>query len=272
MKPINPGKSLSVNTVNSVDLTCLNGFLLYIKNQPETTLNKKLKADIEKVVDCLRFIKVNSAYFQYVINNKQLKTIYRNERDQANGVIRDFNNTSIHIANLNNAEQEIANLNRAVMQFEANIALMQEKNKLLNFANAIEYNQDVGCLDARIARATAFAAQFIDNQPTDLNTLFQECATEFDFENNFSFINHNNARTFFKPYLGLECRYNHETKIIDQELITEYLVNVLGQEVIEPSQLQKTYLNFVKKATLQIEKNHPTLFNIVLYSCLMRKI
>ena len=108
---------------------------------------KKQAEDAAKVIDCLRFIKVNPAFIRYAFNHREDNdpSIYTFlPRDKDNGVIRDFNGTSFHLNGYNSLETCLADLNSTVEQMEQGIFVVLAHNKLEEFTDRFRYNKDVG--------------------------------------------------------------------------------------------------------------------------------
>lgn len=123
-----------------------------------------IKQDVYKVINCLKFIKINLDFIGYAVEHRNDDFIYTYREDKSKGIIRDFNNSAIHFNSYSSAAHIQKGLKNFVEQFEQSIEALQETGELDAFAKKLQFDEDVECIEARIAAALSFAA-------TRLNTV-----------------------------------------------------------------------------------------------------
>ena len=112
-------------------------------------LTPKAKSDALKILNNLKYIKLNQAYIKYCVKNIDDPSIYKYSEDKSKGVLRDQGNTSFHI-NFDNPEDELHKMVRSVE--EVIPKLMRCTQPLFYFVtNAFEYDSPTGCNAARIS-------------------------------------------------------------------------------------------------------------------------
>lgn len=156
-------------------LQILNRFSHFIQHSEELTT--QLKEDAYKVIDCLKFIKLNLDFIGYAVEHRNDDTLYTYAQDQSKGVIRDFNNTAMHFNSYSSAALVQVGLKNLVEQFEQAIEVMQEKGELDAFARKLQFDGDVGCIEARTAAALSFAALRLSSVVHSLDNLMEEFFT-----------------------------------------------------------------------------------------------
>ncbi|MCB1827231.1 MAG: ankyrin repeat domain-containing protein, partial [Coxiellaceae bacterium] len=250
-----------------VDLDIFNDFLSDVERfRKNNNVDESTYSDIIKVIANLKFIKANIDYLAYAVEHQDELELYQENlfymrlqgfsanKDKKNGVIRDFEGTSLHITTYQDPNIASQDWLRLIESFEGAINNMRSQNKLLNFAKSLEYDKDKGCIEARVARALKFAAS---SDTLNLDELFNECRRQYQFDQHAVAENIANTYTFFKPYMGMSCAHDNQTKTINEELITEYL-DLLGQTLEEtesttesthsPATLKAAYENQQKNA------------------------
>lgn len=106
-------------------LQILDQFFNSVVASKELTANKK--QDAYKVIDCLKFIKINLDFIGYAVTRRGDDSIYTFPQDKSKRVIRDFNNTAMHFNSYAKAKLVQTGLKNLVEQFEQAIAVMQER-------------------------------------------------------------------------------------------------------------------------------------------------
>lgn len=190
----------------AAQLDILNRFTNFLSNLDPST-STKLKEDALKVIDCLKFIKLNSEYIGYAVEHRDDSDLYTYSADKTKGVIRDFNNTAMHFNSYNSKEHVKTGLENLVKQFENAIIAMQEKGKSLAFAQKLQFDGDIGCIEERTAAALSFAATYLSSSLQNLDDLMEKC--QFTTEDD-EITMLEKAKIFFQPYIGQTCIWNNK--------------------------------------------------------------
>ncbi|TLY47415.1 MAG: hypothetical protein E6K54_05825 [Gammaproteobacteria bacterium] len=180
-------------------LQIFNRFSHFIRHSKELTI--PLKEDAYKVIDCLKFIKINLEFIGYAVEHRNDDTLYTYTQDKSKGVIRDFNNTAMHFNSYSSTELVQTGLKNLVEQFEQAIETMQEKGELEVFAKKLQFDGDVGCIEARTAAALSFAVIRLSHAPQNLNDLMVNIPQSEDKPT----VILDKASRFFESYLGQPC-------------------------------------------------------------------
>jgi hypothetical protein len=199
----------------------LNNFITFISG---LNIRESNKSDAIKVIECLKFIKVNLAFIAYAVEHPTDPKIYRYKKDRSKGVIRDFNGTAMHFNNYSSKELVIAGLENLVQQFESAVLAMREKGKLETFSYQLEYDKDIGCIEQRTAKALVFAATYLSSPSNNLDDLMGLCGFSADENNSESAFA--KANNFLKPYLGQACIWKNNEYVLDEKLIKQYLTEI----------------------------------------------
>lgn len=244
---------------HNIDLSLLNNYLDYVLKLED--LHASAKNDILKVVECFKFIKVNLDFIAEAISLQIEfpRLIFSTDKDHQNGVIRDFFHTSLHIANFQTSEQGLSNLSDYVSSFEEAIKAMEQHKTILEFTEKITYDKHTGCLENRTVAAFKYCAEIISRAENpelslpDLDKLFEMCSKEYSHNTE---SNHALTYQFFSPYLNQPCHYNKHVITITHEIITDYLVTILGQELnhCELKQTADTPLKIALHMTKNVRK------------------
>lgn len=160
------------------ELTTLNEFKTYLsahRHAKDATYKDALK-----VIDCLRFVKVNKEFIIHAITYPNDKAVYQGGKlgDQDSRLLRDFKGTSFHFASYDEKQGEaywnaISNL---VNQVEKAYQHMKTQNQLPGFVMAFLWDEDVGCLEARTSGALKYAANLLSNPLVSIKNKVQEAA------------------------------------------------------------------------------------------------
>ena len=209
-------------------LKTLSYFTDFISNiKANVTDSPHFKEDAIKVINCLKFIKINLEFIGYVVENRTDSQLYRYKTDKAKGVIRDFYGTSIHLNSYHTSVDAQSALENLVLQFENAIKAMEEKDKLEIFCRQLQFDKDIGCIEARTAKALSFAAACLSSSSHHLDQLMEQC--QFIPEDDATKMLEKSIN-FFKPYIGQACIWQNKDYIIDESLIRQYLTEVFGIE------------------------------------------
>ncbi|WP_342219467.1 hypothetical protein [Rickettsiella endosymbiont of Miltochrista miniata] len=226
-------------------LKTLNDFTDFVSAMEiNVTESTHFKKDAIKIINCLKFIKINLAFIGYAVENRSDPQLYTYETDKAKGVIRDFHNTSIHLNSYHTKEDVQSALENLVQQFENAIEAMQALGKLELFARQLQFDRDIGCIEARTAKALLFAAVCMSSPSHSLDQLMAQCL--FMPEDDETEIL-KKANAFFKPFIGQVCIWKNKDYIIDEVLIKQYLTEAFGIKL--PSKEFETIKNLFENFT-----------------------
>ncbi|WP_342227023.1 hypothetical protein [Rickettsiella endosymbiont of Rhagonycha lignosa] len=201
----------------------LNRFSNFIAN---TGLNSTTKENAYKVIDCLKFIKINLDFIGYAVEHRNDDSIYTYAQDKSKGVIRDFKDTAMHFNSYSSTQQVQLGLKDLVEQFEQAIEAMEKKDELDAFAKKLHFDGDVGCIEARTAAALSFAAIRLSSVVHSLDERMEEFYSLSQDENDPSSIV-NKAMDFFKPWMGQQAIWGNNEYVINSALIKRYLIEIL---------------------------------------------
>ncbi len=209
-------------------LKILNYFTDFICNiKANVTDSPHFKEDAIKVINCLKFIKINLEFIGYVVENRTDSRLYRDKTDKAKGVIRDFYGTSFHVNSYCTSVDAQSALENLVLQIENAITAMRKVGKLEAFCRELQFDKDTGCIEARTAKALSFAAACLSSSSHHLDQLMEQC--QFIPEDDATKMLEKSIN-FFKPYIGQACIWQNKDYIIDESLIRQYLTEVFGIE------------------------------------------
>jgi hypothetical protein len=215
--------------------------LIALKSDP---VKGKAAADGLKVVDCLRFIKVNEPFISYAFKNRNDRSVYTFSDDLVKGALRDFNNTSFHINLYNNEKNTpeenlktcLEDFQTSTRQFEEAYNVVVKENKLNEFIDKLTYDDTTGCLALRTIAAQMYAKEIEtlrDSKTLAEGIYFEELmnkvAANFDPEDEDK--NYKMVYDFFEPYIGKWCRYEKSDEIqITYDFIIKYMCEVMSHE------------------------------------------
>jgi ankyrin repeat protein len=175
--PLSVPKKIDPDEVNNADLHTLNGFRNELVQLRQSPVLQKAATDALKVVNCLRFIKVNETFINYAfrnIGNSWDTNIYLREDDYKKGVIRDlFDKTAIHIDREKSSDALISKWRSNIQQFEHVIKIAQTQGLTTLFVERMQYNEATGCVEQRMESGLLFGAE-VESQSTI------DCATQKD--------------------------------------------------------------------------------------------
>ena len=209
-------------------LKVFNDFRNFVSNmQVPVTEPSKFKKDAIKLIESLKFIKINLEFIGYVVENKTNPDIYACEHDFAMGVIRDFNGTSLHVNAYHNKEEAQTAFANLVQQFENAIVAMQRLGRLEIFARQLQYDKNIGCVEARVSKALLYATTSMSGPAHCLDQLMAQC--QFMPKDDVTVL-FSKANIFFETYIGQTCIWKNKDYLIDASLIKQYLTEVFGLE------------------------------------------
>lgn len=227
-------------------LKTLNDFTDFVNAmEVNVTESTHFRKDAVKIINCLKFIKINLAFIGYAVENRTDPEIYTYKTDQAKGIIRDFHNTSMHLNAYHTKKDVQSALENLVQQFEAAIEAMKALGKLEVFARQLQYDRNIGCIEARTARALLFAAVCKSSPSHSLDQLMAQCLFKPE-DDELEMLK--KANVFFEPFIGQVCVWENKDYIIDQVLIKRYLTEIFGIEL--PSKEFETIKNLLESFTI----------------------
>ncbi len=226
MRKINPN-----DLGNSSDLTTLNSYIKELTDLLKQQLQEQSQKAIQdaiKAVNCLRFIKVNYEFIKYAFNNKSDMSVYTyGSADKSKGVLRDFDNTAFHLNSYHTFDACWKDLTYMIEAFENAIAIVKRRNKQMEFLNKIRYENDIGCLDARIRPSLEYVSTLEATKLENIDDIFQELFKDFtaDEQHDYKLA----FRTLKeKKLIGQDVIIESEDKTLTYPLIVEYMQNTLG--------------------------------------------
>ncbi|TLY47217.1 MAG: hypothetical protein E6K54_06220 [Gammaproteobacteria bacterium] len=209
-------------------LKVLNNFSDFVNKMPiSVSESAQFKKDAIKVIESLKFIKINLEFIGYAVENKTDRSLYTYTTDRAKGLIRDFNGTGLHLNAYHNKKDVQIAFETLIRQFENAILAMQAVNKLEMFARQLQYDRNTGCIEARVSKALLFAATSLSSPAHPLDQLMAQC--QF-MPNDDTMTLLNKTKVFFKPYIGQACIWKNKDYLIDINLIKQYLIEVFDVE------------------------------------------
>lgn len=221
---------------------------------------KEIKRNILIVINCLQYIEINLDTIAACIEAKAIP--YASERDRKNGVLRDLYGTSFHVANFENGEIAQKDLAEYIQSVKFAITEMYQQQKLTDFIKRFEYNQNVGCLEARTEKPLTFAAGFsFLNLDHEMQHLFEKFTDDVA-------ANYQAVYNHFKPLFNQTIVHNNTDIILTKEILDKYMED-LGQELnaepaIAPAELfkqhqQKITVKLGQQGMVQIHVNEKTI-------------
>lgn len=209
-------------------------------------LGQQNKHDAMKVIECLKFIKVNlgkDGFISYAFEHQKDPAIYewrykkpldprdagQAVKDQENSVLRDLDGTSFHIdkAYYKNAAAGLEAYTNMIAEFEGAIVLMRAKNHLHPFTLKLEYDGDKGCLPKRIGGALDYANR-LNGAQLQLNDLMQSFSHDYPAIAAGE-INLSQAITlainYFKSDLGKFFFWQNELVELNEIILRKYFVD-----------------------------------------------
>jgi hypothetical protein len=115
--------------------------------------SEKTTKDALKIINNIKYIKLNLDYVLYCVENKNDLSIYRFPSDQRKGVLRDRDGTSFHINSYQNANQAKNDLSRFIADFEAAAHTLTDDQVhpivFLQAIEALEWENEIGCIEKR---------------------------------------------------------------------------------------------------------------------------
>ena len=169
-----------------VSLALLDELITFTKESAE--IEEQIKNDVLKVVHCFRFIKVNKAFILYAVLHPDDKNIYTHASDYNKRLLRDLNNTAFHFASYRHdkAEQYWENIAALTLQVENAYQEMKKRNLCLDFIKAFCWDDEIGCLEARVSGALNYATRQISQPPTRIEELIEEAYQKNNWGNDLS--------------------------------------------------------------------------------------
>jgi hypothetical protein len=254
---INPDILLNENTLYELDQ-----FRRFVQCIQQIPAKAKETADALKVIDCLRFIKVNESYLRYAFEHQDDRDVYLSDRDKSIKTLRDFNNIAIDLKDATtdaplykNANEFWEDLTRMFIQFEHAIDVARQKDKLKEFVGKLQYDELVGCIAARITGALLYAKTLETSDVPHFEECMQDLAQRFTDD---SQDNYRKVYAYFKSHQNDYFRYQKSAEIqITKANIDDYMVNILGQDrLLESKEETELHENSSSSSTSIPHANH----------------
>ncbi|MCX7115067.1 MAG: hypothetical protein NTW08_04095 [Gammaproteobacteria bacterium] len=204
----------------AVDLSVLDNMILWVKQSglPSTTQESAIK-----IIENLRWVKVNQAQIKEFVDHKDLYLPGLPEGDRENWVVRDHMGTSLHFNSYANGDHASRDLLQIVQSFEETFTTLESTGKTLAlqmFMAKCNYDEHRGCLEARVADAMQFIGQLNSTQGTPrLDDLIQICQLLYFLDIDNDAYNFLMAEQFLSPYYGQAVMQDGKDVILTQEML-----------------------------------------------------
>lgn len=278
----NPDNASEVQN-SGQDLTTLSQFCDFLGALQYERKYQKCARDALKTINCLRFIKINAEFIGYAFKNRTsrdlavARSIYTHiwnfrDDDFAKGVLRDFSDTSFHLNGYKDDQLQkcLEELQLSVAQIEFAITEVTARGKeaMLEFTQQFQYDELVGCLDARLSKANKYIGNLITATTPHLDELFEKLAQETQTLSESEA--YDKALQFFAPYINKSCRFGpSDEEILTWKRVIDYFTETLGYQPPEPLHIIKKSFAAVHSLNapgvgadmLPITEAHVALFN-----------
>ena len=156
------------------DLTILDELIAFTRASSE--IKEQIKNNVLKVIDCFRFIKTNKEFILYAVAHPEDMCIYVYTIDYGHRLLRDINNTAFHFASYppEQAHQFWERIEALTLQIENAYQEMKQRNQHLDFVKAFRWDNEGGCLEARVSGALNYAARQISQPETRIEDVIEE--------------------------------------------------------------------------------------------------
>jgi len=230
----------------------------------KSKLEPKIKNDVQKNIECLKYIKANYKLISNAVDNKRNAQYFNNSyRDQKNGVLRDTHQTSFHINGYNKGADAVKSLTALNEQCE-NVLQNLSSTDLILFAKKMRYDRASGCLDARLGPALEWASKRLVGAPPEFEDMMDEYTDLHDDESenagtNLSIEEYISQNCLGKKALIKKDKNTTEEVIVTQAMIYDYLVGFgYVEERDEKSEVEEKYVS-----PLDIIKNENGLIKVM---------
>ena len=223
-----------------LDIITLEKFLEEVFNSP--LLSDAIKKDTYKIIHCLIYIYKNIDFICDAVTHKDQIKYYENpklwrghnpERDKKNGVLRDDEGTAFHINGYKLAEEARRDLlENNVGQIAALLRQLTAEQRL-GFARRLEFdssNSDPGCLGKRTERSVMWGGRVLHAPFPYLDDIMWDCQSIYESskKQDASFLGL--VKRFCEENKYNTCITHNENKEITDELLSDYIGNVLGMD------------------------------------------
>ncbi len=148
---------------------------LMTKIHADIWLSESIKGDAKKIIETLKYIKINLKYIYYCIENKNDDTIYKFAEDKEKGILRGPSHISFHLNSYNDPKKGTADLEDYVKEFEriAQHLLSQACSTIdfISITSQLEWEGVIGCLEARTARMMPTAYYIMKHKTIPLEAI-----------------------------------------------------------------------------------------------------
>ena len=230
-------------------------------------LDPKIKTDVHKNVQCWIYIDQHFNFIKDAVDDwvqypedEKLKAddqyypyARKIKHDKKNGLLRTPEQLSFHIQDYKDGANAASALNNHLEQIASALKQLSAEDRII-FGLMLEWNKQVGCMEARSERALAWASRKLSGMTPLLKDIISEIGALY------------NISSKEKPFIDFAeeyCRRRKYTQCIDDEqqlkdiskkLLQEYgvLVGLVDEEKKEekPSALAATYKSLTQSATV----------------------
>ena len=232
----------------AVDLSVLDDYVAYLQT-PQLGADHAAAADAHKVIDCLRFIKLNQDFIRYAYAQPQDGAIYRDVQDRAQHILRDCNGTAFYVVRSVSQQQYLDSLNALVSGIERGIRMSREQHKLQTFTQQFRYSQSTGSLEDRTDKPLVYSFSLFESTNVyDLDALFELFLLEKQDLPVKEALDA--ARKYFEPYLNHPCREGVSAAVLlNWSHILDYMQRKFGP-VLPSESLSDDPLSLIKQETV----------------------
>lgn len=246
-RKIDPNDPLAKQSA-TVDLSVLDDYMIYLQTL-RSGADHAAAADALRVIDCLRFIKLNQDFIRYAYDNPQDGEIYRDAEDRAQHILRDCNGTAFYVVRNFSRQQYLDSLNRLVSEIECSIAMSRQQNKLLAFTQQFRYLPAAGNLESRTLKPILyFFSSLKATIVYDLDALFEVFLKQNQGLSGKEVLEA--AKKYFEDYLNRPCREGFSVAVpLNWEKVLDYMQRKLGL-VLPSESLPNDPLSLIKQETV----------------------
>ncbi|MDX1901268.1 MAG: hypothetical protein SFW66_04570 [Gammaproteobacteria bacterium] len=255
------------------EITTIETFIANVSSSSK--LHEQNRENALKVLKCMLWIKYHLDDISDFIDGK--KDLYINDRDRKLEVIRDDNldgngfGTAIHVTSYlkGTGEQAKKALGHLIAQTEYFLTALSDDEKII-FAKKLNYDGEVGCLEARTADAFKYASGILSGGLPPLDDLIEHCRkTHIEERGESEDTLFDYILEYLKTNKIKRCLYGpKQTEIVPtKKVIADYLRNILiidvsyeEEEEEKPDEdtyeLSPTVIRVEGETTIDIIKNN----------------
>ena len=232
----------------------------------ESKSSEDIKADVHKNVQCWIYISQNPKFIKDAVDdwvqyptgqkskaNSQYYPHARDkEHDKKSGLLRTPAGLSFHIEDYKDGTAAVTALNNHIAQVVSALKQLSPEDRLV-FGLMLEWNEQVGCMEARSERALAWASRKLAGMTPLIKDIFTEVSAYYDQSSKGkSFLDFAEEYCRIKKYT--ECvDEDQQQKSITKDLLKQYaiLIGKIDEENKDDSKRKFSELETQYKALTQ---------------------